>query len=162
MTNLSTGGAKIGDVCKQVDSFYVSNHDVVSQVFVSVGPNDIRDCRANGEKHLKEALSDLANKIKLLFPDAKVWFQCLIQLPEQHKFSIKNVNMYNNLLWEVCSNSQVYYMDCFSLFLGFNGYRREFLFKSRGNIHPNNFGLGILTRCYITLIHPRTFNPLGY
>ena len=161
--NISKGGAKIGDVSKQLDQFYMSNHDdIVSQVFISVGTNDIRHCRASGVKHLKKALSDLAKKIKVLFPEANVWFQCIVPLPIQHIYSIKNVIMYNNLLWEVCSNNKVYFMDCFGIFMGRNGYRQEILFKGRDDVHPNNIGLGLLARCYIKLIHSRNFNPLGY
>ena len=161
--NVSKGGSTIGHVGNQLDQFFVSNSDnVVSQLFISVGTNDIRHCRAGGVKHLKKALSDLIAKSKLLFPEAKIWFQCIIPLPVQHIYSIKNVIMFNSLLWEVCSNKKVYIMDCFDMFLGRNGYRLEVLFKGRDDVHPNNVGLGLLARCYIKLIHSRNFNPLGY
>ena len=88
--NLSKGGASIDDVSKQLDHFFVTNDSPVSKIFVSVGANDIRNCREKGVRHLKSPLNELAKKIKTQFPSACVWFQTLLPLPHQHNYSEKN------------------------------------------------------------------------
>ena len=160
--NISSGGATINDVCKQLDDFYISNNHPVSKFFVCVGANDIRHCREKGIRHLKSPLNDLARQIRTQFPSASVWFQTLIPLPHQHNFTEVNVMQYNQLLYEICLLNRIYYLDCFSSFLTHDGFRSEHLFHNRLNIHPNNRGLSVLARIYLKLIHSRRFNPLGY
>ena len=170
VVNLSEGGATIKDVSQQLDSYFLSKaHDdtVVKKVFVCVGANDIRNCKENEVRHLKSPLVSLAEQIKVTFPDASVWFQCLMPLPLQHQYSVRNVEQYNKLLFEVCSYMKIYYLDVFKKFLVFNlmrgcYLRRESLFVNKYNVHLNKLGLCILASNYIRLIHSTSFNPLGY
>ena len=169
--NVSSGGAKIEDVSKQLDDFFLENSEyIVDKVFISVGTNDIRLCKDSGVKHLRNRLFRLVDKVKFLFPGAKLWFQSLLPLPLQNSWTVGNVESYNKMLYEVCSDKKVYYLDCFTMFLVPTGYgdfiRYEPLFRSPNNIviniHPNNRGLALVARKYISLIHGRRFNPLAY
>ena len=169
--NISKGGAKIDDVSKQLDEFFLGNKEgVVDKVFICVGTNDIRFCEGSGVKHLRNKLLGLVDKVKLLFPGAKVWFQSLLPLPVQNSRTIDNVESYNKMLYEVCSNKKVFYLNCFSMFLvpTRNGdyLRYEPLFcgptNTLPNIHPNNRGLALIARKYLSLIHNRKFDPLAY
>ena len=168
--NLSKGGATIKEVSLQLDTFFLSNSQnnvVVEKVFVCVGTNDIRNCHKNGVRHLKSPLIDLAEQIKVCFPVARVWFQSLIPLPLQNEFTVRNVEQYNDLLFEICSFTKTFYFDIFSKFLIYDyssgySFRDELLFINSNNIHFNKRGLGILARCYLHLIHSNHFNPLGY
>ena len=171
VVNMSQPGAHIGDVRKQIESFYLSEEHasgnvIVEKVFVSVGTNDIRDCRENGTRVLKAPLLYLAEQLKLLYPEAVVWFQNLVPLPWQHKFTFRNVQEFNKIIYEVCKHTQMYFLDIFNDFLVFNPRynslrRRESLFVDSKNIHLNKFGLSRLARRYINLIH-NSFNPLGF
>ena len=172
VVNISRGGASVGDVEKQFDTFYMSlpdtdNTPVVEKVIVCVGTNDIRNCRENGVRHLKRPLITLIEKIKLLFPDSNIWFQSLIPLPVQNQFTIANVEQFNSLLFEVCSYMKIYFLNIFHIFLKYDRERRglfrsEFYYVNNKNIHLNKFGLGLLARAYIRVIHSNRFNPLGY
>ena len=169
--NLSKQGARIGDVREQIEGFYLSDEHasggiIVDKVFVSVGTNDIRDCRENGTRALKIPLLYLAEQIKLLYPDAVVWLQNLVPLPWQHNYTFRNVQEFNSVIYEVCKHAQLYFLDIFSEFLVFNPMynvlrRRESLFVDNKNIHLNKYGLSRLARRYINLIH-NSFNPLGF
>ena len=166
--NLSKSGAKIDDVIDQLDNYFISNKKVtVDKVFVCVGTNDIRHCGENGVRHLKSPLVQLSQKISVLFPDAKVWFQSLIPLPLQHEHSVDNVEQFNGLLYEVCTFTKAYFNDVFEKFLEYDYYsdsfyRKDSLFIRCPNIHLNKRGLVILAKHYLKLIHSNRFNPLGY
>ena len=168
--NLSKGGSTIKDVSLQLDGFFLasSQQDIlVDKVFVCVGANDIRHCRENGVRHLKQPLVLLVEQIKMIFPHANVWFQCLVPLPLQHKYSVANVEQYNKLLFEICTFMKIYYLDILEHFLVFDErrgyfYRDEYLFVNRKNIHLNKLGLSILARSYLRCIHNNRFNPLGF
>ena len=174
VVNLSKGGATIKDVSQQLDFYFLSDdhqNTIAEKVFICVGANDIRSCGVNGVRHLKSPLVSLVDQIKRTFPTALIWLQCLLPLPLQHQYSVKNVEQYNKLLLEVCSYKKVYFLgDLFRKFLVFNlmrgcYLRRESLFMHnyKDNIHPNKLGLSILASYYIRIIHsgPR-FNPTGY
>ena len=170
VVNLSKGGATIKEVSFQLDTFFLSNSQnnvVVDKVFVCVGTNDIRNCREKGVRHLKSPLIDLAEQIKVCFPVARVWFQNLIPLPLQNEFTVRNIEQYNVLLFEICSFTKTFYFDIFRKFLIYDyisgySFRDELLFINSNNIHLNKRGLGILARCYLHLIHSNCCNPLGY
>ena len=168
--NLSNSGAKIEDVIDQLDKYFLSteyNNVTVDKVFICVGANDIRNCRENGVRHLKSPLVQLSQKIKMLFPEADVWFQSLIPLTLQHQYSVRNVEQFNGLLYEVCKFTKNFFLDVFQRFLEYDYfsesfYRDESLFLNNPNIHLNKRGLGILAKSYLKLIHSNQFNPLGY
>ena len=172
VVNLSSGGATITDVSTQLDTYFLSNADEntnieVDKIVVCVGTNDIRNCKENGIRHLKQPLVLLVEQIKNLFPNSKIWFQSLIPLIIQNQFTVHNVHEFNRLLFEVCSFTKIYFLDVFNMFLHFDQYsqtvlRNEFYFINSKNIHLNKVGLGMLARCYIRLIHSNRFNPLGF
>ena len=170
VVNLSKGGASIKEVSLQLDQFFLDSSQVtctVDKVFVCVGANDIKHCRENGVRHLKQPLVSLVEQIKEIYPDANVWFQCMVPLPLQHQYSVRNVEQFNKMLFEVCSFMKVYYLDIFKQFLVYNphrrcSYRNEYLFFDRRNIHFNRVGLSLLARAYIRCIHSDSFNPLGF
>ena len=167
---MSKPGATIDGVSEQLEQYFssiaytnVSNN----KVFICVGANDIRSCRENGVRHLKSPLVRLTQHIRLLFPDADVWFQCLIPLPLQHEYSVMNVEKYNALLYEVCAYTKTYFLDIFEKFLRYDHisdsfYRDEYFYVNSENIHLNKRGLVILAKSYKKLIHSNRFNPLGY
>ena len=167
--NLSEGGAKIRDVSLQLDDFYangLTDGSVVDKVFVSIGTNDIRSCKESGVGHLRSKLFKLISKIQLYFPDACIWFQSLLPLPIQDCWTVQNIEAYNGMLYDICSISKIFFLDCFRMFLAPVGngilLRSEPLFLNRDNIHPNNRGLALIARKYLYLIHNRRFNPLAY
>lgn len=101
------------------------------------------------------------------FPEAKVWFQCLVPLPIQHKFSSRNVEQYNSMLFEVCEFKKIYFLDVFDKFLTYNPIRRyyfrnENFYIDSSNVHLNRQGMSILARAYLKCIHSDRFNPLGF
>ena len=170
--NLAKGGATISQVEEQIESYFISCSDanqtpIVDKIIVCVGTNDIRHCKENGVGHLKRPLSILMEKIKLMFPDCIVFFQSLIPLIIQNQFTIPNVNKFNRLLFDLCSHMRVFFVNVFSYFIQFDCekrglFRNENLFVNSKNIHLNKFGLSILARSYIKIIHSNRFNPLGY
>lgn len=160
--NLSKGGATINDVCKQLDDFYVNNKHPVAKIFVCVGANNIRHCREKGVKHLKVPLKDLAKQIRLQFPHTRVWFQSIIPFPIQHQFTVQNILEFNDLLYHTCVANKMYYLNVVKYFLGRDGFRNEYLFRSRDNIHPNSSGLIVLAKRYFKLLYSNRFNPYGY
>ena len=96
--NISIGGRKIEAVEKDIEEFLTANPQLgISKLFVSVGTNDIRNCK-NGVKHLKKALSDLMHKIKSLLPNTKVWFQSIPPInPNGSKYIARHVLLMNNI-----------------------------------------------------------------
>ena len=138
----------------------------MDKIFLSVGTNDIRECRGNGTRGLKAPLLYFVQQVKLLFPEAGVWIQSLVPLPWQHKYTFTNVQQFNEVIYEVCKHPHSFYFDIFEDFLGFNVkfncmLRREQLFVDYKDIHLNKVGMGRLARRYLEIIH-NTFNPLGY
>ena len=165
--NLSEGGATIEDVCKQLDDFYTDNKEfVVEKVFISVGTNDIRYCKDSGVSHLRNKLLGVVDKVRLYFPGAKLFFQSLLPLPVQNVWTVTNIESYNKMLYDVCSNRKAYFINCFSIFLAPTRsgilLRDEPLFMGPTNIHPNNRGLALMAKKYLFFIHNRKFNPLAY
>ena len=162
--NISQRGAKISQVEKSIDDFYMTNSDtIVEKVFLCVGTNDIRNCYHNGVKHLKSPLVLLVRKVKLLFPKASIYFQSLIPLPVRNQTTIKNIIDTNCLIFDICRRERIYFLNVFWAFLGQDGYRNKLLFPNNMNdIHPNKIGVGTLARFYIERIHSKRFNPLGY
>ena len=166
--NLSKGGALIRDVSNQIDKFYTSVNDdevIVENVFVCVGTNDIRYCKESGVGHLRRHLFGLINKIKLFFPGAKIWFQSLIPLLIQNQWTISNIESYNSMLYDVCSISKIFYINCFHMFLART--RRGDLLRDerlfiKDNIHPNKSGVSKIALKYLFCIHNSRFNPLAY
>ena len=167
--NIAIGGRKMEKVKEDIENFVKDNPTLeVTKLFVSVGTNDIRYCES-GIAHLKGAVSSLMRTIKMILPNAKVWFQSLPPInPNGCKFTEKNVIQMNNLIYNMCSRYRLYYLDIFHAFLDARGCINSRLFphydtiRKRFDIHPNKKGMGVLARFYIFIIHSKWFNPLGF
>ena len=164
--NLAKGGNKFRDVIQSLRTFKSNSENdkyLIKQIFISVGTNDIRNCK-NGIMHLKGELFNLVRTIKHLFPTAKLYMQSLLLLPVTHdnrSYVVENVLNFNKMIYHVCVHERVYMIDIFRTFL-FRGYRHHMLFPNNVNdIHPNRRGLGVLARKYIDIIHSRHFDPLN-
>jgi hypothetical protein len=167
--NIAVGGRKLDQVKRDIEEFVKENPNLeVAKLFVSAGTNDIRYCE-NGIAHLKSAVSSLMSSIKLILPNAKVWFQSIPPInPNGCKFTERNVIHMNNLIYNMCSRYRLYYLDIFPAFLDARGCANTRLFpdfdtkKQCFDIHPNKKGMGVLARFYLFIIHSKWFNPLGF
>lgn len=158
--NISEGGNKIRDIEKSIESFVIENGHLynVQKVFVCCGANDIRYCK-NGVGHLRNVVNNLICKIKVYFPLAKIIVQSLLPQSITHNQVFRNVLGFNRILYNACSQGEVYYMDVLRIFLNKDlRLRNENLFSDA--VHPNKAGLGRLARTYIYNIHYNKFNPL--
>ena len=162
--NISKGGSTIDDVEKSIDKYFISQSNVlIEKVFVCVGTNDLNKCHGNGVLHLKSPLKQLCKKIKLLFPDAKVYFQPVLPMPVKNKYTVLNIKRFNKLLYDTCIRERFYFIDIFWDFVGYDGLRyKEYYPKDIKDIHPNKHGIAALAKHYIYMIHSKRFNPLGY
>ena len=166
--NIAEGGSKLSKVKQQLVDFANSNPgtDVV-KIIVSVGTNDIRNCR-NGIDHLRGPFKELCNTIDNLFPKSKVFFQSLLPLPLKYTndwYTNDVVIDFNRIIHNECIFRHFYYIDAFWPFTKF--YRQwdepitrfDPLFENNG-IHPNpEKGLGVLARMYMRALHSKFFNP---
>lgn len=122
--NISKGGSTIDDVEKSIDNYYISQSNVlIEKVFVCVGTNDLNKCYENGVLHLKSPLKQLCKKIKLLFPDAKVYFQPVLPMPVKNKYTVYTIKRFNKLLYDTCIRERFYFIDIFWDFVGYDGLR---------------------------------------
>ena len=163
--NISKGGSRICDVEKAISDFTANNCQYrIVKAFVSVGTNDIR-YYTRGILHLTKPLRSLVDKIKLCFPNAKIWFQSLLPLPITNPYVVSNVEDFNKLLFDTLTKSGIFMHNVFPYFLDleYGCYRRPDYFEDNvNNVHLNSVGLGVLAKMYIKLIHRRYFNPLFY
>ena len=168
VVNIAKGGSKIKAVINQLTDFFSSNPDVtVDKLIVSVGTNDLRNCR-KGIDHLKGPLKDLCNTIGKLAPNTKVFFQSLIPLPIRGNYDWETnavICDFNEILYSSCCYFRYYYIDAYRPFSlprrrGVPDTRIENLFESGYGIHPRKGrGLGTLARLYIRALHSRFFDP---
>ena len=170
--NIAEGGSKLFKVRQQLMDFVKSNPDTdVTKIIISVGTNDIRNCK-NGINHLRGPLKELCNTISELFPNStKVFFQSLLPLPLKHEndwYTNDIVIDFNWLIYNECIHRQFYYIDAFGPFTKFSRKvdepftRFDNLFEING-IHPNSTkGMGVLARMYIRAFHSKYFNPMVF
>ena len=98
--NLAKGGNKIQNVFQSLHSFKNASENeryLITQIFISVGTNDIRYCK-NGISHLKGEFFSLVRTIKSYFPTAKIYVQSLLPLPVTYN----NENYVIRLIYHVC------------------------------------------------------------
>ena len=168
--NIAAGGAKMDQVQKQLEQFAATNTGVVvDKVIISVGTNDIRNCK--DLNLLRGPLKVLSSKVSELYPHSKVFFQSLLPLPlngDNDYLTNRRVQDFNRMLFNECKFRHFYFIDVFYPFTKFRRARREpikrfdHLFEVNG-IHPNKErGLGVLARYYIRAIHSQYFNPYVY
>ena len=162
--NISRGGNRIHHVMDSLEDFYLvcPPQYNIDQVFICVGTNDIRNCKSNGVRHLRNPLLELLTKAKFLFPSAKVFLQTLLPLPiadfNAH-YVVDNVLEFNALIDELCRKECVYILDVFWSFVE-AGFRDPYYFPDNiRDCHPNRRGTGILARFYIEKIRLNRFNP---
>ena len=161
--NISGHGHKIADIDKELDKFYKASDEFsdcqVVKVIISVGTNDIRNCKGN-INHLKTPLTNLIDKIKLYFPGVKVFLQSVLPVRIENEFTVRNVKRFNSMLFNTCREHKCFYIDIFRNFLTVGGHFNESLFKHDG-CHLKIGCLGILARSFIRVINSREiFNPL--
>ena len=168
--NRSTGGHKIKDICDSIKQFHEHESDAftVQKIFISVGTNDIRNCR-NGVGHLKYHLNAMIHLTKTLFPNTKIYLQSLVPIRlsypsiPSNPHTAENVLAFNKLMYELCVVNCCYYMDIFRKFLDFYGKDANLLlFKRNDAVHLNHYGIVILARTYKNLIKSDRFNPVVY
>ena len=168
--NIAKGGSKISVVQKSLENFAAEHpHLLVKKLFLSIGANDIRNCK-NGIRHLKNPVGDLMKCSKILFPNAKVFLQSIPPIhPNGCQYTVGNVLYMNNLIYNLCSRYKLFYLDIFHAFLNQSGDRNDKLFpefdsnRNSFDIHPSTRkGMPVLAKFYLRLIHSKWFNPMGY
>ena len=170
VVKIAKGGAKMEEVCQQLEKFFAANPDVcVDKLFVSVGTNDLRRC-FNGPNHLKGPLKHLSTTIKKLSSDSKVFFQSLLPLPLNNPGDWEtnaNICDLNIILYENCIYNRFYYIDAYVPFCNVRRWgrpdsRKEKLFEKNG-IHPSpEKGMGVLAKLYIRALHSKFFEPFVF
>ena len=161
--NESVSGALIKDVYTQMDTAYskLSPDDVVKNIFICVGTNDITRNHRNGVTHLYAPIEGVLRKAMVLFPEADVYFQSLLPMPITNNRIVDDVLNFNKLVYKACKLNKCYFLDVFDKFLIDSDYLDYSLYQFRNNrvdVHPSSKGLGILARAYINIIRER-FNP---
>ena len=112
----------------------------------------------NEQNLRKFILKRLLHKIEELYPEAKVFIQSVLPLPEQNEWTVGNVVGINALLKQCCYDHKCYYVNTFVDFLLPNGKCNRRLFVD--SVHPTRRAVGLLARRFIGIIHPRTrFDP---
>ena len=166
--NIAKGGRTIPQVERDIVRFVAEHPEYrVTKLIVSVGTNDVRYCKSKADcAAIKPTLRVLMERVKALLPDCKIWFQSLLPIVDRREFTTQNMFEMNKILYDLCIKNSVYFIDAFSKFLDFKGFRNHTLFHkfdpAKPDIHPNKVGLGVLARCYIYVIRNNKFNPLGY
>ena len=146
----ATGGNTIPKISKELDAYYEEHGDNnVVKVFVACGVNDIRYC-TNGIYHFRSRINQLVDKINLYFPRAKVFFQSILPVFIENRFTVMNILNFNRLLYEVCLSKRCYYLDAFRHFLSPCGnVRNAKLYTDK--VHLNKRGMAVLARIYIEI-----------
>ena len=157
--NLSKGGYKIKNISDTIDEFANTHGDIViNQVILSIGINDIMYCQGRVQ-HLKDAYISLVHKLKLLFPDVKIFIRSVLPIKIVNQNTVQNLLKFNKLLFHICKTERCFFVDLFSTFLDNRGqFRNMALYKD--NIHLKQRGISILARKYIFIINKNTFNPI--
>ena len=162
--NVSRGGNKIKQVMDSLDEYYLvcPPQYNIDQLFICVGTNDIRNCKTNGVRHLRNPLIQLISKAKLLFPSANIFLQTLLPLPIadfNFNYVVSNVMEYNALIEELCHSEHVYILDVFWSFVEAGFRNPSFFHNDIRDCHPNRWGLAKLAVFYIEKIRSIKFNP---
>ena len=168
VVKIADGGSKLHHVQKQLEDFAASNPETeVTKLIVSVGTNDIRNCK-EGVNHLRGPLKELCNTIDTLFPSSTVFFQSLLPLPLKNAedwVTNSTVLDFNRIIYNECIYRRYYLIEAFYPFTKFDRRWNEpptrfnRLFEVKG-IHPNpERGMGVLARMYIRALHSKYFLP---
>ena len=128
--NISGSGYKFSDLNRELDDFYREDKFPdcrVVKAIVSVGTNDIRNCKGV-INHLKTPLTNLIEKLRLYYPDIKIFVQSVLPVRIVNEFTVLNVRRYNSMLFNTCRERKCYYIDVFRNFLTVGGHFNEYLF----------------------------------
>lgn len=156
--NISKRGAKIPDIDKLLDNFYLVNPSAndVDKIVFSFGTNDIK-YETKGVKQFKEPIVKLIKKAKFYFPDAIILMQCTLPMRNTYWYTCSNFLGFNDILREVCCNYNCVFIDCFSDFLS----RDKFDHNSRlynDPFHLNFWGRNILCKWLSKVCNSNSFN----
>lgn len=173
VVKIAEGGSKLDKVAKQLEDYAEANKDViVDSICISVGTNDIRNCQ-QGVNHLRGPLKHFCKHIKSLYPDSRVYFQTLLPLPckDNNDWQTNHkVIRFNKILFDECVFNRFYVIDAFKSFIlprwswsrGSPHIRNDKLFDNN-DIHPSvKFGMGVLAKLYLRVLHSKYFNPYVY
>ena len=156
----SKWGRKVPLISEMIDDFYFTNPsaDDVEKVILSFGTNDIKHAR-NGVNHLVSPVFDVINKVKTLFPGALIFVQCTLPMRNIYWYTAPNFLSFNDILWDVSSKTNCYYIDIFQEFLSPDRFDHDqSLFWD--HLHLNSRGLGILCVWLKWLVNCDSFNPV--
>ena len=160
--NLSESGARIFDISKIANDFYLENACLVHKVdkiVINIGTNDVKwlnGFKISVYKKLRAPLCDMIRNLKFLFPSALIVFTTMLPISALYNYTAPTVNSFNRLLFEVCCDLGCIFFDCFRDFLSqdFRDYNRN-LFRDKW--HPNEKGLRVLCRAIKFCIYGNLF-----
>ena len=170
--NVSQGGAKINDLKQNLLNFKRDNIEVsIHKIIISVGTNDVRNIKNTSD--LEKPLQDLVETTKNTYPGVELYIQSLLPIKLQNwncpgnKMTVDKVYGFNRLLFKICKEYNLFYVDLFKNFLsqGKPGERsvRHDLY-GRDNVHLNSRGNSVLARRLIYIInkHSLEFYPTRF
>ena len=169
---MSQGGAKIKDLKHNLLNFQRENNKVIiHKIIISVGTNDVRNSKNTND--LEAPLQDLIETTKTTYTGAEMYVQSLLPIKLQqwncpgNKITVDKVYGFNRLLFIICKEYNLFYVDLFKIFLsqGKPGERsvRHDLY-GRDNVHLNSRGISVLARRLIYIInkHSLEFYPTRF
>ena len=145
-------GKKVPIISEMIDNFYFTNEAAgdVEKVILSCGTNDICYSR-KGVRHLLNPMFDVIHKLKCLFPGALIFIQSTLPMRNLYWYTAENFLSFNDILREVSSKMNCFYVDCFYDFLSDDRYdHNRALFWDY--LHLNRHGLGILCTWFKAII----------
>ena len=156
--NVSQRGAKIPDIERIVDNFYLVNPSAndVDKVILAFGTNDIK-FETGGVKKFKDPIINLIKKTKFYFPDAIILVQCTLPMRNLYWYTCENFCGFNDILRGVCFNYNCVYIDCFHDFLSRDRFDHN---RNLYNdiFHLNYWGRNILCHWISKVCNSNSFN----
>ena len=143
-----------------IDNFYFTNAAAndVEKVILSFGTNDIHYAQ-KGIRHLVNPIFEVVNKVKSLFPGALIFIQSVLPMRNLYWYRAVNFLSFNDMLRNISSRTNSFYVDCFEDFLSDDGYdHNRALFWDY--LHLNKRGLGILCTWFKAIINRDSFNSI--
>ena len=162
------GGAKIPAVKTLIEDFAKDHaNEKIDQLVISVGANDTRYLKSkDAVKALKPELDGLIKLAKKLFPEAQVFMMSLLPRKlnlkiskEENSITVDKFYEFNRLLYGLCGDNNVKYMNAAPLFFRFKsgGGRslnmRYFTEDPSDEVHLSTMGTSVLARQFIYVIN---------
>ena len=157
--NKSSSGAKIRDIHQMIDEFVVTNEHAsdVTEVIFNFGTNDIKYQKFGVDKH-KQPVLNLFNKVKLLFPCAKIFVFSTLPMKLMYRYTVRNFLKFNEILQECATTCDFTFVDCFRHFLDSNNFDINRELYGRDGIHLNRQGVHLLGRWMYYMVHIKPLN----